>query len=348
MAVDVLQAVWPDAGGLVMATNQDAWAALASRLGQRLSGFPGSARTAVNSGASRFGRELGQFGRDFAQVPVRAGSAALDFGRAGLGAASAFGSALTSGVDPYEQAGPPTEMIQTPMPTFDDVRSGASTSAPPMMAPPPPVEEESPVVAQLPGGTIRYKLPGGQWAEFKGGDRAPTVSQGTISNPADPTRPHSYTPASGGGTVSMMTAPENAGVVTEASRAEDLTRQINERMARLTLEDPNWRERAKADAKVSEAIAIEQGKAQVQRGGQQAIMDDLAKYEGDVDSGLAEQVAQARQNPNFQRMPVEEQNRLIDAAASEAEETKRAYRERLGIATGNVSVSMRPSAGPTF
>jgi hypothetical protein len=198
------------------------------------------------------------------------------------------------------------------------------------------------------GGSIRYRLPGGEWSEYKSGSVAPQVpNAGSAYDPID-RRAESYTPAAGGGTVSMMTAPENEGIVTEGSRMDDLSRQINERIARMTLADPNWQQSAKSGAKVDEALAIEQGKAQIQRNTQQQIMADIVQNDTAIDDGLAQQIREAQSNPQFARLAPEEQKRLIQEAQSEADEAKRAYRERVGMATGNVSVAMRPAAGPAF
>jgi hypothetical protein len=321
-----------------MPTNSDYWNALASRLGARLNQFPSTASAA----ASRFGSQarsglsaLGSAAQTYSALPLTAA-------RTAGSAARSFGDALVTGEDPFEPGGPPTELIQTPMPSFEDVQSGVTTSAPPVLREPEPmVEPEPPRVVQTPG-SIRYQLPGGEWKEFRTGDTAPTIGTGTIHDPEDPMRPHSYTPASGGGTVSMMTAPQNAGILNQASNEDELNRRINEKLLQMTLEDPSWRERAKSDAKVGEAIAIEQGKAGVARAGQQEILQQLAQHDAQIDADLQAQMQQAMSSPRFQQMPQAQRDQLISAAQSEAAEAKRAYRERVALATGNVTTSFRP------
>jgi hypothetical protein len=98
-------------------------------------------------------------------------------------------------------------------PRFRDVRGGGSSSAP-----------GARTLAEAPRdepGSIRYAIGGGPTKEYGAGDRAPLApGAGRAFDPVD-RRVESYQPAAGGGTVSMMTAPENEGIVTAASRLED-------------------------------------------------------------------------------------------------------------------------------
>lgn len=85
-------------------------------------------------------------------------------------------------------------------------------------------------------------------------------------------------PLKGGGTVSMMTAPENAARVTSASRMEDLGQELQERRMLAELGDPLGIYRQEAEAR------MKQNPLDLRRS---EIVDGLAELE----SGLAAKVA---------------------------------------------------------
>lgn len=110
-------------------------------------------------------------------------------------------------------------------PQFRDVRGGGSSTA-----------EASRILREAPrdgeSSSIRYAIGGGPLKEYGDGDRAPLApGAGRAYDPID-RRVESYQPAAGGGTVSMMTAPENAQRVTIASAIEDAANESALREAR--------------------------------------------------------------------------------------------------------------------
>jgi hypothetical protein len=329
-------------------TNNDYWQALASRLGRQASGFPSALGSSVNRAFDRASTRAGQFGRAIGSAAQTFNRFPVDLGRSALGAAGAFGNALATGEDPYEPAGPPTELIQAPPPAAPPAQAVApfrNTPAP--VASPPP---ESPVVVQT-GGTIRYKLPGGEWSEYKGGSTAPTIETGTIHDPEDPMRPHSYTPTSGGGTVSMMTAPENEGIVNEASRMDDLRRRAAEVQMGMMAQDPMWEQRAKSQADIAKAIAIERGKVGAQSEAQDARLKSFMQAAAPLaeeTSQLQGELERLRMTPEYQSAPPDRKAQ-VDAQYQgriEAAQTRmRLLLQGMGMASGNVPSALFAQPG---
>lgn len=124
-----------------------------------------------------------------------------------------------------------------PEPAMPGVLSGASSTAGAGVGLPPPPQ---------PSG-LRVKLGGGDWQEADPEGRLPmppSVRSSTAYDPFD-RRVEPVSAPSGGGTFSMMTAPENVDVVTRGSQLEDAEHEARIRSLRDPLADR--REVAKID-----------------------------------------------------------------------------------------------------
>jgi hypothetical protein len=156
---------------------------------------------------------------------------------------------------PWEAPGPD-------MPDFSDVSSDASTS---LNLPMPGVSSGAsstagPSVGELPPpppSSLRYQLPGGEWQEYGEDSVAPQIGGSSAFG-------REYQPASNGGTVSMLTAPENVDLVTRGSQLEDaqFASQIQQ------LQDPTRQQREATRFGTDEAIRLAEAQDRIGQGKQ--------------------------------------------------------------------------------
>lgn len=235
-------------------------------------------------------------------------------------------------------------------PEFSDVQAGGSSTAqviaPEMPGPPQPPPDRLPTESY-----IRYSLAGG--TEPREEVRA-FGQRFTKAQAPDPSTFQDYKPGSGSGTVSMMTAPENVDEVTFASRMDELERRMAEDTARRDLEDPMWRERAKAGADIERALTIEEGKARIQSGRQQeslgGFLDRAAPYQQEIDQH-EQTLAQIRQSPEYQAADPQRRQVIEDqfgAKISNARARLRLLQQAFGFATGEVPASLFQTSPPGF
>ncbi len=114
---------------------------------------------------------------------------------------------------PPETSGAYAPPAPPPMEQMPGVLSGASSTASPSVGLPPPPK---------PSG-LRVKLSGGDWQEADSDGHLPvppSERSGTAYDPVD-RRVEQVSAPSGGGTFSMMTAPENVDLATRGSQLED-------------------------------------------------------------------------------------------------------------------------------
>lgn len=166
---------------------------------------------------------------------------------------------------PWEY-GPPAPSIPPPPmgaepsrfsePDMPGVLSGASSTAGPSVGLPPPPQ---------PSG-LRVKLQGGDWQEADPEGRLPmppTERSGTAYDPFEG-RTERVSAPSGGGTFSMMTAPENVDLATRGSQLEDA--EFGARMR--DLEDPLAQRRAMAEIDTDERIRFAEAQDRISMGKQ--------------------------------------------------------------------------------
>jgi hypothetical protein len=149
----------------------------------------------------------------------------------------------------------------TPLLNENAPRSSPSRYEPPL--PPPP----------QPSG-LRVKLQGGDWQEADPDGRLPmppTERSETAYDPVD-RRAEPVSAPSGGGTFSMMTAPENEDVVTRGSQLEDA--QFRAQMREY--DDPYADEKAVGKIRTDEAIRLAEAQDRISMG-KQAKMAQEAK-----------------------------------------------------------------------
>ncbi len=161
----------------------------------------------------------------------------------------------------YTPPGPPS------MEQMSGVLSGASSTAEGSQSvglPPPP----------QPSG-LRVKLSGGDWQEADPDGRLPmppTQRSSTAYDPVD-RRVEQVSAPSGGGTFSMMTAPENESIVTRGSQLEDA--EFASKMR--SLYDPYEQQRAAARFQGDEQIRVEEAKSRIAMGKQAEMARESEK-----------------------------------------------------------------------
>ncbi len=172
--------------------------------------------------------------------------------------------------------GPPPETTGSfsqppPIEQMPGVLSGASSTAGPSVGLPPPPQ---------PSG-LRVKLSGGDWQEADPDGRLPmppSERSGTAYDPTD-RRVESVSAPSGGGTFSMMTAPENADYVTRGSQLEDAEFKAKMR----DLNDPYADERAVGKIRTDEAIRLAEAQDRISMGKQARMAEEAQQIQQESD-----------------------------------------------------------------
>lgn len=157
------------------------------------------------------------------------------------------------------------------LPDMPGVLSGASSAAGPSVGLPPPPQ---------PSG-LRVKLQGGDWQEADPEGRLPmppTERSGTAYDPFD-RRTERVSAPSGGGTLSMMTAPENVDAVTRGSQLEDA--QFRHQMRGL--DDPMAQRREAAAIDTDERIRFAEAQDRISIGKQAKMAQEAETLQRDSD-----------------------------------------------------------------
>jgi hypothetical protein len=125
------------------------------------------------------------------------------------------------------------------------------------------------------------KLAGGDWQEADPEGRLPmppTDRSGTAYDPVD-RRVERVSAPSGGGTFSMMTAPENVDVVTRGSQLEDA--EFKARMRDIN--DPYADERAVGKIRTDEAIRLAEAQERISMGKQARMAQEAEQIQQESD-----------------------------------------------------------------
>jgi hypothetical protein len=207
-------------------------------------------------------------------------------------------------------------------PEFSDVSSGASTTAIGRL---PDMEgvisgassTAGPSVGQLPPPPpLRYNT-GDGWQEFQSGQ--------------EPSR----------GTFSMMTAPENAGVVTQASRLEDAEYERRIREA----QDPYEDERAVAGIRTDEAIRLAEAQDRISMSKQYRLQEEQKQIQ--MLSDNQEQELAGRYGVDLSRDPegtsLDEERR--QQYSQEREALKRQVGAQMTVLLSRYGMAPRTNAG---
>jgi hypothetical protein len=157
------------------------------------------------------------------------------------------------------------------LPQMPGVSSGASSTAGPSVGLPPPPQ---------PSG-LRVKLQGGDWQEADSDGRLPmppTERSGTAYDPVD-RRVEPVSAPSGGGTFSMMTAPENEDIVTRGSQLEDA--QFRAQMREY--DDPLAQQRESARIGTDERIRFAEAQDRISMGKQAKMAQEAEGLQAQSD-----------------------------------------------------------------
>ncbi len=151
------------------------------------------------------------------------------------------------------------------------VLSGASSTAGPSVGLPPPPS---------PSG-LRVKLQGGDWQDADPEGRLPappSVRSGIAYDPVDQ-RTERVSAPSGGGTFSMMTAPENVDQVTRGSQLEDA--QFRAQMREY--DDPMAQDREATRFRTDEAIRLAEAQDRISMGKQAKMAQEADQIQQESD-----------------------------------------------------------------
>jgi hypothetical protein len=234
-----------------------------------------------------------------------------------------------------------------PMEQMPGVLSGASSTADPMPGvlsgassttgasvglPPPP----------QPSG-LRVKLAGGDWQEADPEGRLPmppTERSGTAYDPVD-RRVEAVSAPSGGGTFSMMTAPENADVVTRGSQLDDA-----EFKARIRdLNDPYADERAVGRIRTDEAIRLAEAQDRISMGKQARMAQEAEQIQRESDQDEYALAQKYGVDPrDTEGTTITDEGRRMQYQ-QEREALKRQIQARMTVLLSRYEMAPRSSAG---
>lgn len=248
---------------------------------------------------------------------------------------------------PWEY-GPPAPQIDAPpetsgsfsgipepprMEQIPGVMSGASSSAGPSVGLPPPPR---------PSG-LRVKLGGGDWQDADPEGRLPmppTERSGTAYDPID-RRTEQVSAPSGGGTFSMMTAPENVDLATRGSQLEDAEFAAQMR----GLQDPTAPDRDLTAFRTDEAIRLAEAQDRIQMGKQAQMAKEAEQIQAESDQNefaLAQKYGIDPRDADGQSIPDEAKRMQYQ---QERETLKRQIQAQMTVLLSRYGMAPRNAAG---
>lgn len=129
----------------------------------------------------------------------------------------------------------------------------------------------------------------------------------------------------GGGTVSMMTAPENASHVTFASQMEDAQEKAALAQLQQRYQDPYGLKKA-------QALADIEGQKELAKPG--AFIATLGESDRRLDAETAAKLQELHSNPKFAQLSPEDRAKAEAEVVSATEKKRTRFREDFGLSTG--------------
>lgn len=190
---------------------------------------------------------------------------------------------------------------------------------------------------------LRVKLQGGDWQEADPEGRLPmppSVRSGTAYDPVDRRTERVSAPA-GGGTFSMMTAPENVDLATRGSQLEDA--QFRAQMREYA--DPLAQEREQTRFRTDEAIRLADAQDRIAMGKQARMAEEANQLQQESDQNEFALAQKYGIDPrDVEGSSITDEGRRMQYQ-QERESLKRQIQARMTVLLSRYGMAPRTSAG---